>query len=185
MRWRYLAAALFWVAQGSALAGALPAQAQVQDQPPQPSVAPALEPEPQVQPAPDTPVAVPEASPPAGAAEATPAPVDQTLVVPPPSAPADPVVAIIRAKLSDPEIGKAAHADDLAALTAFYEARTGAACGSPRWASRPRDTRPCSRSRRPVIGVSTRPPSIFRPPTRSRRRRRRRRLPRSSSISPF
>lgn len=39
-------------------------------------------------------------------------------------APADPVVAIIRAKLADAGIRKGAHADDLAALEAFYGART-------------------------------------------------------------
>ena len=128
MRWRYLATALFCAAQASALAGALPAQAQVQDQPPQPSAPqPTPEPEAQVQPTPDMPVAAPEASPTAAVPEATPAPADPALALPPPSAPADPVVAVIRAKLADPESGKAAHADDLAALKAFYEARTGTA----------------------------------------------------------
>ena len=127
MRWRYLATALFCAAQASALAGALPAQAQVQDQPPQSSALPPPAPEPQVQPAPDASVAPPEASPTAAAPEATPAPADPALAVPPPSAPADPVVAVIRTKLADPESGKGAHADDLAALKAFYEARTGAA----------------------------------------------------------
>ena len=127
MRWRYLAIALFYTAQASALAGALPAQAQVQDQPPQSSALPPPAPEPQVQPAPDASVAPPEASPTAAAPEATPEPADPALAVPPPSAPADPVVAVIRTKLADPESGKGAHADDLAALKAFYEARTGAA----------------------------------------------------------
>ena len=42
------------------------------------------------------------------------------------AAPADPVVAAIRAKLADPAIRKGANADDLAALEAFYAARTGA-----------------------------------------------------------
>ncbi len=127
MRWRYLAIALFYTAQASALAGALPAQAQVQDQPPQSSAPPPPAPEPQVQPAPDASVAPPEASPTAAAPEATPEPADPALAVPPPSAPADSVVAVIRTKLADPESGKGAHADDLAALKAFYEARTGAA----------------------------------------------------------
>ena len=128
MRWRYLATALFCAAQASALAGALPAQAQVQDQPPQSSaLPPPPAPEPQVQPAPDASVAPPEASPTAAAPEATPEPADPALAVPPPSAPADPVVAVIRTKLADPESGKGAHADDLAALKAFYEARTGTA----------------------------------------------------------
>ena len=127
MRWRYLAIALFYTAQASALAGALPAQDQVQDQPPQSSAPPPPAPEPQVQPAPDASVAPPEASPTAAAPEATPEPADPALAVPPPSAPADPVVAVIRTKLADPESGKSADADDLAALKAFYEARTGAA----------------------------------------------------------
>ena len=127
MRWRYLAIALFYTAQASALAGALPAQAQVQDEPPQSSALPPPAPEPQVQPAPDASVAPPEASPTAAAPEATPEPADPALAIPPPSAPADPVVAVIRTKLADPESGKGAHADDLAALKTFYEARTGAA----------------------------------------------------------
>lgn len=39
--------------------------------------------------------------------------------------PADPVVALIRAKLSDPGTGKGANPDDLAALQAFYAAKSG------------------------------------------------------------
>ena len=38
----------------------------------------------------------------------------------------NPVLASIRAKLADPSVGKGANEDDLAALAAFYEARTGA-----------------------------------------------------------
>jgi L,D-transpeptidase YcbB len=38
----------------------------------------------------------------------------------------DPVVAIIRAKLADPDLHKDANADDLAALKSFYGTRTGA-----------------------------------------------------------
>ncbi len=50
-------------------------------------------------------------------------------VVPAPTAdavPADPVVAAIRAKLSDTELTKDANANDVAALVSFYGARTGA-----------------------------------------------------------
>ena len=38
----------------------------------------------------------------------------------------NPVLASIRAKLADPSVGEGANEDDLAALAAFYEARTGA-----------------------------------------------------------
>jgi murein L,D-transpeptidase YcbB/YkuD len=61
----------------------------------------------------------------AAPASASPAPAQ-----PEPSATAtgsqpDPVVTLIRAKLGDPALRKGANADDLAALEAFYKARTG------------------------------------------------------------
>jgi murein L,D-transpeptidase YcbB/YkuD len=44
----------------------------------------------------------------------------------PPVHPADPVIAVIRSRLADPGLRKGANADDLAALEAFYQARSGA-----------------------------------------------------------
>ena len=102
MRGGHLIAVLFCAGQALALApGGLaraeaPAAAQAQ-----PSPAPAA----------PQPLAAPANQPPA--AEAA-----------PPEA--NPVIASIRAKLVDPSIGKGANAGDLAALQAFYEARTGA-----------------------------------------------------------
>jgi L,D-transpeptidase YcbB len=43
----------------------------------------------------------------------------------PPVSATDPVVALIRAKLSDPNVRRGANTDDLAALQAFYGPRTG------------------------------------------------------------
>ena len=94
-------------------------------EPMHPSVpsAPAVEPTPEVVPAaPEATPAAPEAAP--AAPEASPDG-DQPLTAAP--APTDPVVALIRAKLADPAIGKDADADDLAALEGFYAARTGPA----------------------------------------------------------
>jgi murein L,D-transpeptidase YcbB/YkuD len=106
----------------------LSALAQDSGQPPQvqlpeptlkPSL-PQLPPPPEVQPMPAPLPAAPEALP---AAPAAPPPASDQ---PPLAAvePTDPVVAIIRTKLADPGIGKGQHADDLAALSAFYGART-------------------------------------------------------------
>jgi L,D-transpeptidase YcbB len=106
----------------------LPASAQDAGGPPQvqlseptlkPSL-PELPPPPEVQPMPAPLPAAPEALP---AAPAAPPPASDQ---PPLAAaePTDPVVTIIRTKLADPGIGKGQHADDLAALSAFYGART-------------------------------------------------------------
>lgn len=106
----------------------LSASAQDSGQPPQvqlpeptlkPSL-PQLPPPPEVQPMPEPLPAAPEALP---AAPAAPPPASDQ---PPLAAavPTDPVVAIIRTKLADPGIGKGQPADDLAALSTFYGART-------------------------------------------------------------
>jgi murein L,D-transpeptidase YcbB/YkuD len=81
---------------------------------------PQLPPPPEVQPMPAPLPAAPEALP---AAPAAPPPASDQ---PPLAAaePTDPVVAIIRTKLADPGMGNGQHADDLAALSAFYGART-------------------------------------------------------------
>jgi murein L,D-transpeptidase YcbB/YkuD len=134
MRGHLLAAVLVGAAQ--ALAWGAPAYGQASDQPPQMQLPEAtLEPmhpsvpsAPEVQPTPDVPLAAPEAAP--VTPEAVPAapetsPGDQPLTAAP--APADPVVALIRAKLADPAVGNDADADDRAALERFYAARTGPA----------------------------------------------------------
>ena len=64
------------------------------------------------------PAVPPEASPPAPAPASSPTEASS----PPPSDP-DPVVAAIRTKLAAPSLAKSAHADDLAALRAFYAER--------------------------------------------------------------
>ena len=142
MRRRFLATVLLGMAAALALTGTL-ARAQVQAEPPQPQAReatlepqiPALPPAPEAEPAPAAPVAPPEPSPqavPEAAPEAAPAPAeaapsDPADAVPLPPAPEDPVVALIRAKLADPAIGKGAHANDLAALASFYGERQGPA----------------------------------------------------------
>lgn len=140
MRGGYLAAILLATAQALACGTVLPAQAQVSDAPPltppltppslQPSLPPPTSPPP-VQPIPEPPQAAPEASPsepPLAAPDASEPPAgDQpplAAATQPPSA-ADPVLALIRAKLADPAIGAGANADDLAALASFYATRTG------------------------------------------------------------
>lgn len=127
MRRGYLIAVLLWAAEACALAAALPARAE--DQGAQtlspPSLTPTLPPskpapvpaqgqepaaaEEQVSPSfePATPQAVPQDQPPLAAAPV----------------PADPVVAIIRAKLANPALRKGANPDDLAALEVSYGAR--------------------------------------------------------------
>ncbi len=75
-------------------------------------------------PSPTAPVPQPQAQGPTQAG-ATPAPAQPG----PPALAADPVVALIRAKLSEPGTGKGANPDDLAALQAFYAERSG----SPLW----------------------------------------------------
>lgn len=128
MRGGYLAAVLICLAQASAV-GSIPlAQAQVSDAPPltpplpPPSLTPSLPtptPAPPLQPMPDpvpaAPLAAPDAAePPAG---------DQPPLAQE-TAPADPVVTLIRSKLADSNINKDVNADDLAALQAFYGTRS-------------------------------------------------------------
>ena len=133
MRGHVLAAVLVFA--GQALAWGAPAYAQVPGQPPQVQLpAPTLEPSlpsvpsaPQVEPPPDVPLAAPEASPARPeATPAAPAESDQPPLTAAPT-PADPVVALIRAKLADPAITKDADAADVAALQAVYAARSGPA----------------------------------------------------------
>ena len=103
MRGAHLIAVLFCAGLALALAPGWPARAEDQ------LATPA---EPSLTPASPQPLAAP-ANQPASAAE--------------PAQPrTNPVLASIRAKLADPSVGKGANADDLAALAAFYVARTGA-----------------------------------------------------------
>jgi murein L,D-transpeptidase YcbB/YkuD len=103
MRGAHLIAVLFCAGLALALAPGWPARAEDQ------LATPA---EPSLTPASPQPLAAP-ANQPASAAE--------------PAQPrTNPVLASIRAKLADPSVGKGANADDLAALAAFYAARTGA-----------------------------------------------------------
>ncbi len=131
MRAGYLIAILLGTAQALALAGAEPARAQdYSTQPltpplPPPSLDPSLKPlppPPEVQPTPDPPLAAPEASP--TPPEATPPPADEPPLAAAPPVPADPVVSSIRSTLANPALRKDENADDLAALEAFYAART-------------------------------------------------------------
>jgi murein L,D-transpeptidase YcbB/YkuD len=102
MRGGHLIAVLFCAGQALALAPGGPACAEA------PAAAQA---QPTPAPAAPQPLAAPAKQPPAADAA-------------PPEA--NPVIAGIRAKLVDPSIGKGANAGDVAALQAFYEARTGA-----------------------------------------------------------
>ena len=131
MRAGYLIAILLCTAQALALAGAGPARAQdYSTQPltpplPPPSLEPSLPPPtpaPTVQPTPEAPLAAPEASP--TPPEATPPPADEPPLAAAPPVPADPVVSSIRSTLANPALRKDENADDLAALEAFYAART-------------------------------------------------------------
>ena len=106
MRGGYLVAVLFCTAQASVLAAVPPASAE------EPEAANPASPSPAPSPTP-APSAI-SAGQPGVAAEAVP-PVSAT----------DPVIALIRTKLSDPSVRKGATADDLAALDAFYRTRTG------------------------------------------------------------
>ena len=176
MRGATLAAVLSCAAQALALGAVTTALAQVSDAPPlsqqltPPSLEPSIKlppPTPEVQQTPAAPLAAPSTPP-----EAPPAAPDAaqpgSAGEPPlaqgtaPAPQADPVVAIIRAKLADPAIGKDANADDLAALAAFYGAsgrtvmdhRDGLLGQGATGAVRDRD--------RPAIGGSTPRPSICR-----------------------
>ena len=133
MRGIFLVAVLLATAQAWALAVAPPACAQ-DSAPPTlspPSLDPALKPpDPAPTPTPPTePVAAEPAAPspvpssePAAAPEAAPPPVAE---VAPQPVPADPVVSSIRAKLADANVVKGANPDDVAALVAFYDQRSG------------------------------------------------------------
>ena len=173
MRGRLLAAVLWCAAQALVWVTA-PVHAQVPGQPPQvplaePTLKPSLptpQPAPQVQPPPDMPLAAPEALPaaPEAAPEATPPSGDQPPLTAAPTEPADPVVAIIRAKLADPAIGKDENADDLAALAAFYAARTAGPLWMTEMGFSAKGQAGAVRNRtRPTIGGST-PPSFDLPP---------------------
>jgi L,D-transpeptidase YcbB len=131
MRGGYLIAVLLGLTQASCL-GVLCAYAQMLDQPqvqlPEPTLTPSLPqptPAPEVQPAPEAVPAAPAAPPPV-----TPPPEDAppTEAEPPlaavPEQPAHPVVRAIRAALSDPAFRKDQDSGDLAALEAFYAARS-------------------------------------------------------------
>ena len=129
MRWRSLVAVLLGTAQALAWEAAGPAYAQDSGSPPAqlPLSAPSLEPSLK----PPTPAPTPEQTPePVAPAPAAPAAPEAAPAEAPPlaAAPApvtvDPVVAGIRAKLGDPAVRKDANGDDLAALEAFYGART-------------------------------------------------------------
>jgi len=135
----YLVAVLVCAAQALALAAVPPARAQVSDAPPltpplsPPSLTPTLPtptPAPPLQAMPDPVPAAPEAPPSAPLAApdaAQPESADQPPLAQEtaPPAPADPVVALIRGKLADPNVRKDANEDDLAALGAFYATRSG------------------------------------------------------------
>jgi L,D-transpeptidase YcbB len=131
MHGKGLIAVLFYAAQALVLGGE-PAHAQVPGQAPQvplpePSLTPSLPPP---TPAPTPPEAAPEAAP--AAAEAPPEAAPETMPAegpplaeaPPAPVPADPVVTSIRTTLADPALRKEAHEGDLAALEAFYAARS-------------------------------------------------------------
>ena len=141
MRWRVLATVLIGMA--TALAGArapVEAQDQSETQGQQPAHAapqaplPALPPAPESQPAPEASAPeVPEAAAPTpeseasqpAALESAPAMADPASATPAEVVPADPVVSIIRTKLSDPAFAKK-HAGDVEALASFYAVRAGA-----------------------------------------------------------
>jgi len=138
MRRQLLVAALFMTAQILAV-GLIP-RAQAQDAPQADAAAPAQDASlesPEAAPLPDgTPGAPAQDPAPLSPEQSTAAPSEQPAVgepasvpAPAPAAeaePADPVVAAIRAKLSDQAVVKNANANDVAALVAFYGARTGA-----------------------------------------------------------
>ena len=133
MRGGPLAAVLLCTAQALVWGAPAPAQAQVSDAPPltpplsppslDPSIKP-LPPPPEGQTSPPPAAAVPEASPsqPLAAPEAEPAEPPSPQETGPTAG--DPVVAAIRSQLADPAIRKDADAGDVAALAAFYAART-------------------------------------------------------------
>ena len=102
MRGAHLIAVLFCAGLALALAPGFSVRAE--DQPATPA-------EPSLTPASPQPFAAPANQPPPAIEPAQP----QT----------NPVLASIRAKLADPSVGKSANEDDLAALEAFYAARTG------------------------------------------------------------
>jgi len=135
MRWQVLATVLTGLTAALAWAGA-PVNAQDQTvvpktetpQPqssqaaPQPPL-PALPPAPESQSVPDAAAPAPEASQPS-IPESAPGSTDPSSSVAAEPVPADPVVSIIRTKLSEAAFEKE-HAGDVAALASFYAARTG------------------------------------------------------------
>jgi L,D-transpeptidase YcbB len=130
MCWRVLVTVLTGTAAVLLWAGA-PAGAQDQNQTlepqqaapePAPAPLPAL-PAPEAQAPPDTAPSGPEVSQPAVLEDAPAPAADSGPTISAEPAPADPVVSIIRAKLSDPAFTDKAHASDVAALASFYAAR--------------------------------------------------------------
>jgi murein L,D-transpeptidase YcbB/YkuD len=127
MRLRHLVAVLLCTAQVYVLAAVLPACAEDSAAPTETVVtkpaAPSPAPAPVAEKAAADPAVPAQPAAPAGQPPLVAEPLVTETAVPPP--PVDPVVAIIRSKLADPGLRKGAHADDLAALQAFYGARTG------------------------------------------------------------
>jgi L,D-transpeptidase YcbB len=62
---------------------------------------------------------------PAAAEASLPAPISSDMSAAQPSSAIDPMITLIRTKLTDPALRKGANPDDLAALEGFYKARTG------------------------------------------------------------
>ena len=127
MHARYLVAVLLCTAQALAFAAVLTAWAEDGATPLVDQSAPASA----SAPAPAADAAVPSSTPALPGSLAAPAGQPPSAAEPPaaepppPPPPADPVVAIIRAKLADPDLRKGADTDDAAALEAFYATRTG------------------------------------------------------------
>jgi murein L,D-transpeptidase YcbB/YkuD len=131
MRGGYLVAVLLCTAQALAVVGPACAEDPVGQagsppslEPGLPAPTPAPVPTPAPEPAPVQPAAP---SPQPVSPEPSAAPPDEPPLAEaaPPASPTDPVVAIIRSKLADPDLRKGANADDLAALDAIYGTRTG------------------------------------------------------------
>ena len=133
-----------WAMSAHAQTPGEPPQAQLQE----PTLTPSL--------SPSTPAAEDQSAPEAlpAASEAT-APVDQPPMAAAPAEPADPVVAIIRVKLADPAIGKSENADDLAALSAFYGARTAGPLWITEMGFSAKGQQALFKSGKPAIGGST------------------------------
>ncbi len=169
MRGRLLAAVLSCAAQAVVWAVA-PAHAQMPDPSPVPLSEPNLTPSPPLVTA--APQVQPELSLPArlrhcplrpGPLLRRPAPDGEPPLTAAPVAPADPVVALIRAKLSDADISKdAERRRSRRACRLLWGENRGTAVAHRDGLLGQGTSRRCSRSRRPTIGGSTPPPSICR-----------------------